>query len=76
MRTDYWEVTDEQVVEKTGKELADRMKILDKFKAVEKKSNPVVAHLQQEHNVPRHWARTLATHYLKKKVCRSGERAA
>ncbi len=67
MKEDYWNVTDEQVIEKTGKKLADWMSILDTFKAVEKRSNEVVAHLQQEHNVPRYWARTLTTHYLKKK---------
>jgi hypothetical protein len=66
MEQDHWNVSDEQVIEKTGKKLADRIKLLDKFKAAEKKSNDVVAHLQQEHNVPRYWARTLTTHYLKK----------
>jgi hypothetical protein len=52
MKQDYWNVSDDQVVEKTGKKLADWMKVLDKFKAAEKKSNDVVTHLQQEHNVP------------------------
>lgn len=67
MKPDYWNVEDEQVVEKTGKKLSEWMKILDKFKAAEKKSNEVVAHLQSEHNVPRYWARTLTTRYLKEK---------
>lgn len=67
MKQDYWDVTDEQVVEKTGKKIADWIKILDIFNAAEKKSNDVVAHLQQEYNVPRYWARTLTTHYLKQK---------
>jgi len=40
--------------------------VLDKFRAAEKKSNDSVAHLQDEHAVPRYWARTLTTHYLKK----------
>lgn len=66
MKEEYWNVADEQVVEKTGKKLADWMRILDKFKAAEKKSNDVVAHLQKDHHVPRYWARTLTTHYLKK----------
>ena len=66
MKKEYWDVEDAQVVEKTGKKIAEWMKILDKFKAAEKKSNDVVAHLQQEYNVPRYWARTLTTHYLKK----------
>lgn len=66
MKEDYWNVSDDQVVEKTGKKLAHWMKVLDAFKAAGKKSNEVVAHLQREHNVPRYWARTLTTHYLKK----------
>jgi hypothetical protein len=67
MKQDYWDVTDEQVIEKTGKKISEWIKILDKFKAAEKKSNDVVAHLQAEYNVPRYWARTLTTHYLKSK---------
>ena len=67
MKQDYWNVSDEQVLEKTGRKIADWIKILDKFKAAEKKSNDVVAHLQQQHDMPRYWARTLTTHYLKKK---------
>lgn len=66
MKKEYWDVEDEQVIEKTGKKLADWRKILDQFKAADKKSNEVVAHLQQEYEVPRYWARTLTTHYLKK----------
>lgn len=46
MKTDYWNVDDAQVVEKTGKPLAHWMKVLDKFGAAKKKSNDVVAHLQ------------------------------
>ncbi|GHN00977.1 hypothetical protein WSM22_24660 [Cytophagales bacterium WSM2-2] len=65
MKKNYWEVSDEQVVEKTGKGISEWTKILDKFKAAEKKSNDVVAHLQNEYEVPRYWARTLTTHYLK-----------
>ena len=67
MKQDYWNVSDEQVIEKTGKKISEWIKILDKFKAAEKKSNDVVAYLQQEHNVPRYWARTLTTHNLKSK---------
>lgn len=66
MKSDYWNVPDEQVVEKTGKHIAEWIKILDTFKASEKKSNDVVAHLQTTYNVPRYWARTLATLYQKK----------
>lgn len=65
MKKEYWDVTDEQVIEKTGKKISEWIKILDKFNAQEKKSNDVVAHLQNEYNVPRYWARTLTTHFLK-----------
>ncbi len=65
MKADYWNVEDAQVVEKTGKKLAEWQQILDDFKATEKKSNEVVAFLQSDFNVPRYWARTLVTNYLK-----------
>ncbi len=67
MKQHYWDVSDEQVVEKTGKNISAWAKILDKFNASEKKSNDVVAYLQEEYHVPRYWARTLTTHYLKQK---------
>ncbi|MCA8954563.1 MAG: DUF4287 domain-containing protein [Planctomycetes bacterium] len=66
MKSDYWDVTDEQVVEKTGHPLAHWERVLDRFGAATKKSNEVVAHLQAEHGVPRYWARTLTTRYLKR----------
>lgn len=65
MKSEYWDVTDEQVIEKTGKGLSHWMKVLRQFKAEQKKSNDAVAHLQKEHDVPRYWARTLTTRYLK-----------
>lgn len=65
MKADYWNVEDAQVVEKTGKKLAEWQQILDDFKATEKKSNEVVAYLQSDFSVPRYWARKLATNYLK-----------
>lgn len=65
VKPEYWKVDDAQVIEKTGKPLAHWTKLLERFKAAEKKSNDVVAFLQQEHGVPRYWARTLTTHYLK-----------
>lgn len=68
MKKEYWNVSDEQVVEKTGKKISDWMKILDKFNAAGKKSNDVVTHLQKDHDVPRYWVRTLTTLYLKEKV--------
>ena len=67
MKKEYWDVSDEQVVEKTGKKIAEWIGILDAFQATDKKSNDVVAHLQADYNVPRYWARTLTTHYLKSK---------
>ena len=68
MKKEYWDVTDEQVMEKTGKEKADWIKILDLFGAAKKKSNEVVAYLQSEFEVPRYWARTLTTHYLRSRA--------
>jgi hypothetical protein len=65
MKDDYWNVTDEQVIEKTGKPLSHWMEVLDQFDAGNKKSNDVVDHLQNGHSVPRYWARTLTTRYLK-----------
>lgn len=67
MKKEYWDVSDEQVVEKTGKKIGEWITILDAFKAAEKKSNDVVAHLQTQYNIPKYWARTLTTHYLKSK---------
>lgn len=67
MKKEYWDVEDEQVIEKTGKKIAEWIKILDDFNATEKKSNDSVTILQSEYNVPRYWARTLTTHYLKLK---------
>lgn len=65
MKSDYWNVDDEQVIEKTGKPLAHWMKVLKQFDAANRKSNEVVAHLQSDHGVPRYWARTLTTRFLK-----------
>jgi len=67
MKSDYWNVSDEQVIEKTGKPLAHWTKVLDRFDAAKKKSNDVVAHLQDDHDFPRYWARTLTTRHLKSK---------
>jgi hypothetical protein len=67
MKADYWNVTDADVVAKTGKKLAEWRAILDRFGAATAKSNDVVAFLQKEHGVPRYWARTLTTNYLKQR---------
>jgi hypothetical protein len=65
VKADYWDVSDEQVVEKTGKPLKHWTKVLKGFKAETKKSTESVEMLQKEHEVPRYWARTLTTRYLK-----------
>jgi hypothetical protein len=66
MKSDYWNVADDQVIEKTGKPLTHWKQVLDRFGAANRKSNDTVTHLQQDHGVPRYWARTLTTAYLKK----------
>jgi hypothetical protein len=38
MKKDYWNLEDKQVIEKTGKKIAEWITVLDGFKAVEKKS--------------------------------------
>jgi hypothetical protein len=44
MKADYWNVSDEQVMEKTGKPMAHWAKVLTKFGALQKKSTESVAH--------------------------------
>ncbi|HET6163378.1 MAG TPA: hypothetical protein VFG37_06890 [Planctomycetota bacterium] len=39
----------------------------DRFDAAKRKSNDFVAHLQDDHAVPRYWARTLTTRHLTSK---------
>lgn len=65
MKANYWDVTDAQVEPKTGKTLRQWDAILDRFGAASKPSNEVAAHLHGTHDVPRYWARTLTTRYLK-----------
>jgi hypothetical protein len=65
VKTDYWNVNDTQLVEKTGRPLGHWTAVLDGFGAADRKSGDVVAFLQAEHAVPRYWARTLATRYFK-----------
>ncbi|NMH27135.1 DUF4287 domain-containing protein [Flavobacterium silvaticum] len=67
MKKEYWDVDDVQVIEKTGNAISHWITILDEFNAAEKKSNDSVSLLQSEYNVPRYWARTLTTLYLKSK---------
>jgi hypothetical protein len=65
MKKEYWDVEDEQVLEKTGKKIEEWIAILTDFDAQNKKSNDVVAHLQNEFQMPRYWARTVTTLFLK-----------
>jgi hypothetical protein len=66
VRSDYWNVTDEQVLEKTRRSLQHWSNVLAKLDTAAMRSNDIVAHLQKAHGVPRYWARTLTTWYLKK----------
>lgn len=68
VKADYWDVTDAQLVEKTGHPLAHWTGLLDTFGAAARKSAETVSFLQQTHGVPRYWARTLTTRYLKDKT--------
>lgn len=54
MKTDYWNVTEEQVIEKTGKTITEWNTVLADFNALNKKSNDVVKHLQAGYGVPRY----------------------
>ncbi|MGC4039611.1 MAG: DUF4287 domain-containing protein [Flavobacterium sp.] len=65
MKKEYWDVSDEQVLEKTGHGISHWVKVLTDFDAKNKKTNDTVAYLQNEHSVPRYWARTLTTLFLK-----------
>ena len=67
MKSDYWNVSDEQVVAKTGRSLREWDAIIARFGAASKTSNAVVSFLQTTHDVPRYWARALTTRYLKTK---------
>jgi hypothetical protein len=66
VRADYWDVSDAQVIEKTGRPIAHWIGVLATFRAEAKTSSDAVALLQSEHGVPRYWARTLTTNYLKR----------
>lgn len=63
MRADYWNVTDEQVIEKAGKPLAHWASVIAPMAG--EPGNQIVGHLQTAHGVPRYWARTLTTWHLK-----------
>ena len=65
MKKDYWNVSEEQVIEKTAKSLSEWNTILQDFDSLNKKSNDVVNYLQTEFDVPRYWARTLTTRFIK-----------
>jgi hypothetical protein len=51
MKKEYWDVSDEQIMDKTGKNIKDWVEILDKFQAADKKSNDVVNYLLQEYSL-------------------------
>jgi hypothetical protein len=55
---------EDQVVAKTGKPSAHWTKVLNRFAAASKPTAAAVDHLQDEHGVPRAWARTLVTEYI------------
>lgn len=57
---------DAHVVAKTGRTTAHWAKVLGRFGASGKPTAAAVEHLQAEHGVPRAWARTLVTDYLKR----------
>ena len=57
---------DAQVVAKTGRPMAHWAKVLDAYGADSKATADTVDHLQDRHGVPRAWARTVLTHYLKR----------
>ena len=67
VKKNYWDVTDAQVIEKTEKPLEHWMQVLARFGAADKPSTASVEHLQSVHGVPRYWARTLTTRFLKLK---------
>lgn len=65
VKADYWDVTDAEVIEKTGKPLSHWTSVLSAAGASTMKSNDAVAMLVEQHQVPRYWARTLTTWYSK-----------
>ena len=67
MKKNYWDVEEGQLVEKTGKKISQWISILDKFKVIEKKPNEGITLLEEEYDVPKYWARTIITCYLKRK---------
>jgi hypothetical protein len=64
VKANYWQVDDAQVIEKTGQPIAHWSRVLADFGAAERTPNDSVAHLQAL-GVPRYWARTLTTGFLK-----------
>lgn len=67
MERNYLDVTDDQVIEKTGRRISEWIKILDEFQASKKRSNDTVTHLHQAYGVLTHRAKALITYYLKQK---------
>ena len=57
-------LTNDQVLEKTGKPLAHWRSVLDRFGAASKKPRNVVGHLEARHRLPRFWATNLVFWYV------------
>ena len=68
MKVDYWDVSDPEVSEKTGKPLSEWMQILCCLESRMKRSDDFVTSLQQEFGVPLYWARALTMQYLRRAV--------
>ncbi len=66
MKSDYWNVTDAQVIARTGRTIEDWMQILTNLDATWKRSSQIVSYLRDELGVPRYWARTLVTLHAKR----------
>lgn len=67
MKQDYWNVSDEEVREKTGKPIVFWMEVLRHSLAETHKTAASVSFLQEKYSVPRYWARTLTTLYWKQR---------
>lgn len=67
MKKEYWNVSDEEFIDKTGKKSIEWIKILDQINADKQKTNEIVTFLLAEYNVNRYWARTITTYFIKSK---------
>lgn len=67
MTEDFWNISDGQFLEMTGKTIPEWIKTIDIFTAVRRKTYDVVSLLREEYDVPEYWAQIIAAHYLKHK---------